>query len=63
MILYNLENSISDIRPFCRPLFSHSGVVKYTSSLLTFYKMLLKSHPLNLTGWIRTWASGALFQK
>jgi len=34
MILYNSENSIRDIRPFCRPLFCHSSVVKYTSSLL-----------------------------
>jgi len=33
MILYTLENSIRDIRPFCRPLFCHSSVVKYTSSL------------------------------
>jgi len=34
MILYNSENSIRDIRPFCHPLFSHSNFVKYTSSLL-----------------------------
>jgi len=34
MILYNSENNIRDIRPFCRPLFCHSSVVKYTSSLL-----------------------------
>jgi len=34
MILNNSENSIRDVRPFCRPLFSHSSVVKYTSSLL-----------------------------
>jgi len=34
MNLYNLENSILDIRPFCRPLFCHSSVVKYTSSVL-----------------------------
>ena len=27
----NLENSIRDIRPFWRPLFCHSSVVKYTS--------------------------------
>jgi len=30
----NLENTIHDISPFCRPLFCHSSVVKYTSSLL-----------------------------
>jgi len=34
MILYNAENNIRDIRPFCRPLFCHRSVVKYTSSLL-----------------------------
>jgi len=34
MILHNSENSIYDIRPFCRPLFCHSSVVKYTSSLV-----------------------------
>jgi len=34
MILHNSENSIRDIRPFCRQLFCHSSVVKYTSSLL-----------------------------
>ena len=31
-ILYNSENNIRDIRPFCRPLFCHCSVVKYTSS-------------------------------
>jgi len=34
MILYNSENSIRDIRPFCRPFFCHSSVVMYISSLL-----------------------------
>jgi len=34
MILYNLDNSIRDIRPFCHPLFCHGSVVKYSSSLL-----------------------------
>jgi len=34
MILCNSENSIRDIRPFCRPLFFHSSGVKNTSSLL-----------------------------
>jgi len=33
-ILYNLKNSIRDMKPFCRPLFCHSSVVDYTSSLL-----------------------------
>jgi len=32
-IFYNSENSIRDIRSFCRPLFCHSSVVKYTWSL------------------------------
>jgi len=30
MILYNSENSIHNLRPFCRPLFCHSSVVMYT---------------------------------
>ena len=34
MFLYNSENSIRNTRPFGRPLFHHSGIVKYTSSLL-----------------------------
>jgi len=34
MILYNWENSIRDIRPFFHPLFCHSSVAKYPSSLL-----------------------------
>ena len=34
MILNNSENSIRDIRPFYRPFFCHSSVVKYTSSFL-----------------------------
>jgi len=34
MILYNSENSIRDIKPFCSPLICHSSVVKYTSSLV-----------------------------
>jgi len=36
MILYNSENNIRDTRPFCRPLFCHSSVVKYVSSLLQY---------------------------
>jgi len=34
IILYNSATSICDIKPFCRPLFCHSSVKKYTSSLL-----------------------------
>jgi len=33
-ILYNAGNSIRVIRPFCRPLFCHNSVVKYTLCLL-----------------------------
>jgi len=51
IILYNLENSVCDIRRFC-PLFCHSSVVKYTSSLLllrsrngTGYQILLNFPP------------------
>ena len=32
-IVYNLENGIRDIRPFCHPLFCHSSIVKYFISL------------------------------
>jgi len=32
MIVYNLENSIRDIRPFYHQLFCHSSVMKYASS-------------------------------
>jgi len=32
--LVKLYLTIRDTRPFCRPLFCHSSVVKYTSSLL-----------------------------
>jgi len=57
MILYNSENSNRDIRPFCRPLFCHSSVVKSTSSLLLYSserimsldcQILLQSPPLKL---------------
>jgi len=37
MNLYNPENSIRDTRAFCRPLFCHNSVVKYTSSLLQLW--------------------------
>jgi len=61
MILYNSENIIRDIRPFYRPLFCHSSVVKYTVRHLSYssepvmrldHQTLLKS-PTNLTVWIR----------
>jgi len=55
MILHNSENSIRDIKLFCRPLFCHSRVVKHTSSLhlpcgsepvmVLDYQILLKSPP------------------
>ena len=32
-IFYNSENSIRDIRRFCRRIFCHSRVVTYTSTL------------------------------
>jgi len=34
VIFYISENNIHDIRSFCRPLFCHSIVMKYISSLL-----------------------------
>jgi len=33
IFLYNSQNSIRDLRPFFRPLFCHSSVVKYTLHL------------------------------
>jgi len=48
------ENSICDIRPFCRPLFCHSSFVKYTLSYISEavmrldYLILLKSPTLTL---------------
>ena len=60
--LKNSENSIRDFRPFCRPLFCHSSVVKYTSFLLQYWtrnKIWLPNiseiAPPKLTGWIRPW--------
>jgi len=56
-ILYNLENSIRDIRPFRHPLFCHSSVVKYSLLRISYsielvmrldYQLLLKSPPLHL---------------
>jgi len=40
MIFYHPDNGIRDIRPFCRPLFCHSSVVKYTSDPLAVAKPL-----------------------
>jgi len=60
MILNNSENSIRTIRPFCCPLFCHSSVVMYTSSLLqkwtrnvTWLPNVTEISPSKLTGWIR----------
>ena len=55
-IFYNSENNIPYIRPFGRPLFCHSSVEKYTSSLLQQWtrnepecqKLLKSPPPLNL---------------
>jgi len=44
MIFYYSENSIRDIRPFCRPQFCYRSIVKDTSSLLqlrSFYETWL----------------------
>jgi len=55
IIFYNSKNNIRDISLFCRPLFCHSSVEKYTSSILQQWtvmsvecQILLKSPPLNL---------------
>ena len=42
MILNNLENSIGDIRLFCRYLFCHSSFVKYTASLLQYSEAVMR---------------------
>ena len=62
--MYNFENSIRDIRPFCILLFCRNSVVRYTLSLLqqwTRNEIWLPNiteiaHP-NITGWTRTWMS------
>jgi len=36
IILYNSENNIHDIKPFCCPLFCHSSVVKYSLFHLSY---------------------------
>jgi len=40
MILYNSENNIRDIRPFCRPLFCHSSVVNRGERILIFQLLI-----------------------
>jgi len=55
------KNRFRDIRPFCRLLFCHSSVVKYTSSLLQWRNRYETPQPNiteiapppKLTGWIR----------
>jgi len=54
-IIYNSENNIRDIRSFFRPIFCHSSVVKYASTLLQNKpvmrldcQIVLKSPPLRL---------------
>jgi len=37
MTVYNSENSIRNTTRFCRPLFCHRNVVRYTSSLLKLW--------------------------
>jgi len=68
----NSENDIRDIRPFCRPLFCHSSVVKYTPFLLqqrSRYETWLPNiteivPPPNLTGWTWPWVhSNIIFKK
>jgi len=59
IFLYNSENNIRDIRPFCRLLFCHCSVLYFIS--LTVAKLLWdlttkyywNPPPLNLAGWIR----------
>jgi len=48
VILYNSENSILDIRPFCRRLFCHRSVVKNTSK--TSLPNFTENAPPNLIG-------------
>jgi len=60
MILYNSEKSIHDIRTFCRLLFYHRSVVKYTVPYLSYTsepvvrlgcQILLKSKGVRKGGW------------
>jgi len=60
MNIYNSENNIRDIRPFCRPLFVTGVLWKVCFIPLTVakplrldYQTLLKLHPPNHAGWIR----------
>ena len=52
--------TVRDLRPFCRPMFCHSSVAKYTSSLSYSSKAVMRppniteiDPPRNVTGWIR----------
>ena len=58
--MFYSEKNIPDMKLCCRPLFCHSSVVKYISSLLQQWRDLATKYywnrPLpNLTGWIRPW--------
>jgi len=67
MILYNSENNIRDLRPFCRPMFCFVTAVLWNILNLSCSskhimrldrQLLLKSHPSRLAGWIligRSW--------
>jgi len=70
MILYNLENSIRDIRLFCRPLFCHSSFVRYASSLLqswthneTWLPNIAEIVTPKIAGWIRPCLCTPYFEK
>jgi len=44
MIFYNSDNSIHNLRPFCRPLFCHSSVVMYTAVSLAKSSFICYNH-------------------
>ena len=46
MLLYNSENSIRYLKPFCRPIFCHSSVLKYNLSWSSEHLMRLDSQIL-----------------
>ena len=69
MILKNSENSICDIRPFCRPFFlSQQSCEVYFISLAVvnlWWNLTAKHYwnrPSNITGWIRPWLHLRPFQ-
>jgi len=47
MIVYNSENSIRNTMPFCRPLFCHRSLVKYTSPLTVVSEPVMSSGVTN----------------